>query len=206
MRTTDLRVVLLAALALMTGTGCATYEFDLVEPPNLRTHIGRRAMTTVRVEPLAYSMQAVEGRLVMFVENPTDEPVQLLGDRCWVVDANGVSHPLPRRTIAPAGRIKLIFPPPRPRYDRGGPTFGVGVGVSAHHYGRHEFMGVYDPWYDEPRYVTVYDDASDLYYDWPGESSIRISLFYRRGDADGAGAGADGQTFRHELAIQRGKV
>jgi hypothetical protein len=103
----------------------------------------------------------------------------------------------------------------RPRIERGGPTFGVGVGVGVsdtRRYGRREFYGVDDPWDDGPYYATVYDDSSNLYYDWKGETAIRVSLFFALGDGPTTapsaetGAAAPGGTFRHAFTFQRRKV
>ena len=209
-----MRPIVLPLLLLLTA-GCATYEFDLVEPADLRAHVGRKATTTVPVDPLVYRLRAAEGRLVMWIDNPTSDPIQLVGERSTVVDPRGESHPVVGRTIAPGSFVKLIFPPLRPRLERVGPTFGVGVGVGvsdARRYGRRELMGIHDPWDDGPRYAVVYDDSRSLYYDWKGEAAIRVSLFFARdpapttGPAGGAGADAQGRTFRHEFTFQRRKV
>jgi hypothetical protein len=47
-----------------------------------------------------------------------------------------------------------------------------------------------------PRYLTIYDDANALYWDWKGETDIRLTLVYQRGE----------QSFRHEFTIHRKKV
>src|SRR5688500_5139087 len=110
--------VLLAALAL---GGCARYEYDLVEPPNLAQHVGKTPVL-VEAEPLEYSLQTYDNYLIMFVQNPTEEPIKLLGEDSVVVDPRGESHPLDGRTIAPGTRVKLIFPPIPPRLEPYGPS------------------------------------------------------------------------------------
>jgi hypothetical protein len=203
-RTTLTLPLLLAGLASVGG-GCAKYEFDLIQPQELSAHVGRKAPVTVRYDPLVYRLQAADGRLVVWVDNPTDRPVLLVGEQSALVDPDGESHPLRGQTIAPGSFVKLILPPLRPRIERTGPSFGigVGVGVSNARYRRGSSYGYHDPWYDEPRYATVYDDASNLYWRWDGETSVRLSLFYHHAPADGGG---EGNTFRHEFTFQRKKV
>jgi hypothetical protein len=197
---------LVLAMNLLAG-GCARYEYDVVEPQDLAQHVGKQPVT-LPVEPLAYHLRSVESRLVMVVENPTGEPVKLLGDDSFVVDPDGRSHPLRSQTIAPESNIKLIFPPVRPRLEGTGPSFGIGVGVGYSRYGHRGYYGrrgFYDPFfYDdlEPRYYSVVDDGTS-YWDWEGETAVRVTLVYERG-----GEGGDRRDGRisHRFVFRRGKV
>src|SRR5881394_1297012 len=89
------------SISLILMTGCARYEFDLVQPQDLARHIGSQSDETVRVDPLEYRMRAVENRLVVRIFNPTTDPITLAGDKSYVVDPAGQSHPLRAQTIAP---------------------------------------------------------------------------------------------------------
>ena len=192
-----MRTVLLL-LALLPLAGCAHYEFDLVEPRDLANHIGRKESTQAVVDraPLTYVMRSVEGRLVMHVENRSDAPIELLGDRSYVVDPGEQSHPLPTFTIAPDSYVKLIFPPMR-EYYRTNPSFGFGIGVgfsrASHNRGYDVGTGV---GYGTGEPVYLADGPANLYWDWEGETSARVRLTYRRTD----------ETFVHEFVFQRRKM
>src|SRR5215207_3085901 len=105
-------------------TGCARYEYTLTQPPDLARHIGAQSDQVVDVDPLQYRLRTVDNRLVVRIYNQTDEPIELLGDKSFVVDPDGQSRPLRGQTIAPHAFMKLIFPPIRPRVYDPGPTFG----------------------------------------------------------------------------------
>ena len=188
--------VLAALLPLLFLVGCAKYEYDIVDPPDLTAHVGTKSDVVTEVDPLVYRWRTADNRLVVRVENPTDEPIMLLGERSTAVSPDGESHPLRGQTIAPHSHAKLILPPPRPRVYDSGPTFGVGVGVhSSTHHPHHGYPG-HDPYWDGPRYLAVYDDANAIYWDWKGETVVRLTLVYRRGD----------QTFSHPFTIRRKKM
>ena len=181
--------------------GCARYEFDLVEPAELARHISSKAEAVVPLDPLEYRLRAVEGRLVMNILNPTDDPVTLLGAQSYVVAPSGQSHPLRSQTIAPHTFVRLILPPMRPYY-RSGPTFGIGVGVGISHrvHGRGFYRGPwgYDPFFDEPRYYTLYDESDVTYWDWKGETDVRLRLVFQRG--------ANAKTFSDDFTFHRKKM
>jgi hypothetical protein len=203
MKTTWPCCFVLATVALLAG--CARYEYDVVAPEQATGHVGTKAWHRFTLDPLEYRLRAVDNRLVMHVHNPTDDPVTLLGAQSSAVDPRGQSHPLRTQTIAAGNSyIKIILPPPRPRVYRGGPTIGFGVGTTI---GRARGRGVYGgagygiddyPHDDEPRYMTVYDDADTVYWDWKGEGQVRLNLVYQ---APGREA-----PFTHALTIRRGKV
>src|SRR5262245_44628212 len=96
-----LPVMSLCGLLCMTTTGCAKYEFDIVDPPELAGHIGSKSDHDVEREPLEYRLRAYDNRLVMRIYNKTDDPIHLQGDRSFVVDPDGQSRPLRSQTIAP---------------------------------------------------------------------------------------------------------
>ena len=183
---------LLALIPLLCFlTGCAHYEYDLVQPPGLRRHIATKTDTVVTLDPLEYRLRTVENRLVMRIFNPTDEPVQLLGDKSAVVDPSGQGHPLRSQAIVPHSFVKFVFPPLRPRVYDPGPTFGIGIGTRI---GRAYGPGYYPP-FDEPRYFYVVDD-DNRYWDWDGQTDVRVTLVYQRAD----------KQFKHEMTFHRVKT
>src|SRR4051812_38228397 len=182
-------------ILMMLAGGCARYEFDLVEPTDLATHVGRDKESIVKRDELEYRMQAVDSRLLMYVVNSTDDAIELVGPESTAVDPAGQSHPFRSQSIAPHSFVKLILPPMRPYY-RAGPTFGLGVGIHAYR-GRGAFGGGWDdPFWDEPRYFTVVDESDTLYWNWEGESDARVRLTYRRGR----------EVFHHNFLFRRKKA
>jgi hypothetical protein len=184
-------------LLLPLMIGCASYEYDITRPADQRMHVSRKSDAVVRLDPLEYHLRATEGRLVMQIKNPTQEAIQLDGDRSAVVDTEGQSHPLRSQTIASGSFIKLIIPPMRPRVQPNGPVFGIGVGVSASRYDGHERRPLppRDPFLDQPQYLTVYDDSDAYYFDFKAAGNVRLVLVYHRGE----------ETFTHEIGLNRSK-
>jgi hypothetical protein len=199
-------------LALFVLTGCARYEYALVEPREFTRHIGRNVDQVVEIDPLTYRLRSVDNRLVIRIFNNTDDTIALLGDQSTVVDPTGQSRPLRSQSIAPRSFMRLILPPPRPVvYDRGGPTFGVGVGVSRRVSAvvqpppdglpdRRDFHTHHNDWEpyfrDEPHYFAVYDEGDAFFWDWRGTGEARVNLVYRRGESE----------FRHSFVFRRVKM
>lgn len=198
-----MRIALPSLLIVLFAAGCARYEYDLISPADLTRHIATKAETSVTLEPLEYRMQSYENRLVLKIFNPTDDAMQLAGERSSVVDPDGQSHPLQGGPIAPHSYLKLILPPLRPRVYDPSPTIGFGVGVGV---GRRDddpsLDGALDgPLRDggstEPRYLYVYDDNNPLYWDWKGEGEARLTLVYVMGN---------GKTITHAMTFKRQKM
>jgi hypothetical protein len=194
-----------AIILLITLTGCARYEFELVQPQELARHIATKTDQVVSIDPLEYRLQSMDGRLVMRIYNRTNDPIELLGSKSAVVDPRGQSHPLRDQTIAAQSFVKLIFPPMRPRVYDTGPTFGIGVGYHTGAYrsrGRYRNRNYYgDPYFASaydygPRYLALYDEGDAQYWDWTGQSTARVSLVFRRG----------GKEFRHDFTFARRKM
>jgi len=185
---------LATVLLLLVGVGCASFEHDLVQPPELRAHIGSKTDTTTHLDPLIYKWRTVDNRLVVRIFNPTNDSIELLGEKSTVVAPDGESHPVRSQTIAPQSHAKLILPPLRPRVYRPGPSFGVGVGMRVDSRRGAERHAAHAPPSVEPRYLAVYDGDS-AYWDWRGETDVRLTLVYQRGDAP----------LRHEFTIHRNK-
>jgi hypothetical protein len=187
----------LMGLIVCISAGCTQYEYDITRPPDLAMHVGRKAETRFARDPFEYRMQSADSRLVINIENKTDDSIQLLGDRSSVVDFNGQSHPLRSQAMAPHSFIRLILPPLRPTVRRTGTTFGIGVGTRIGDRRRLHDDGFLDsdP-FDDPMYLTVVDDDNALFWDWSGEGQIRLLLAFDR----------KGETFTHEFVIARVKA
>ena len=182
-------------IPLFAAAGCARYGYDVIRPPEFAGHAPGKTDYVFTRDPLEYHLRSIDSRLVIRIYNPTEDQITLLGGQSSAVDPDGQSHPMLTQTIAPENSfIKLILPPPRPTYYRDGPTIGFGIGtvVSTRH-GHHRIVDQFD---DEPRYLTAYDDSNALYWDWKGESEVRLTLVYQRGQ----------ENFTHDFVIRRIKA
>jgi hypothetical protein len=170
---------MILAVLLLINIGCSHVEFDLVAPSELATHINAKDDTTVQRDPLRYQLDAVDGRLVMRINNDTDSDIALLGAQSTLVDPQGQSHPLRPQAIAGHSFIKLILPPMRPRLQQS-PSVGIGFGVIGRA-GRFDRPGFIDDGfgYAEPRYFDVVDEDA-TYWDWDGETEIRMNLAFQQ--------------------------
>jgi hypothetical protein len=184
-------------IGLLSLTGCAQYEFDLVRPPELARHISEDHEDRFKLDPLEYGMQAYEGRLIIKIYNPTNETISLDGARSYAVDPQGESHPLRSLSIAPSSWAKLILPPLRPHVENSGPNIGFGFGIIGDRRGG--FYSTFDgrPYpYDEPRYYDVYIPNDSLFWDWEGQTDVRLLLVYQRGTGE----------FRHQFTFHRRRM
>jgi hypothetical protein len=204
---------------LFLFSGCAHYEYDVVQPPELAGHVGEGSWVALRrTGDIEYRLRSYDNFLVMLICNGGQTPVKLLGADSSAVDSRGESHPMPSATIPPGSYVKRIFPPPRPRVEPYGPSFSFGVGyvhaervVSAvatpahappvrhsypypYHYPFYGH-GFYD---SEPRYYTVYDANDRTYFDWPGGTSVRFTFALAREGQEGV--------MRQELLVRRVKM
>lgn len=166
---TTMRNAIAIVLLLVGLGGCARYDFQVLKPDALSTRITETA-SRVQTPNMVYLMQAYEGRLVMQLHNKEATPAELLGEKSFVVDPAGVSHPLRSLTIAPDSYAKLVLPPLRPRFDDH--RFNFGVSSQASHLDRSCAI--------QPVYLDVYADTDAFYWDWDGNSPIRMLLTYRK--------------------------
>jgi len=180
-------------LLVLSLTGCATYEFDIRQPPEFARHIGRKADESFTRDRLEYRLRSVDNHLVMRIFNTSNSPVQLVGSQSTVVDPTQQSRRLTGGTIAPGAFIKLILPPMLQQRGRAGPgiTLGVGGGYSSNGGGG---VGVGSTFYDDADRYDITDGGEA--WDWDGETDIRLSLKYEQ----------NGKTFTHLFTILRVKV
>jgi hypothetical protein len=167
------------ALFALICPGCASYQFDILQPPAPNPQIHDDQWTIVRIDPLEYRLRAGDGRLVMRIFNPTNDPIQLLGDHCAVVDPDGQSHPLQFQMIAPQSFILEVFPPLH-NYEYGPPP-QIQIGVGAVIGSANSPGYIPPPGYGTAR-VVIYPNL-DYYWDWQGESDVRMTLSYSRGNS-----------------------
>jgi hypothetical protein len=178
MRFSTLIAGLILSMACLSG--CAHYEFDLVRPGDMGRHVGEEREQIFNVPPLQYRMQAYEGRLVIKIYNPTNEIIFLEGARSSAVDPKGEGHPLGDLTLVPDSWVKLILPPLRPQMGVVGSDVGFGFGVVGE---RDTFYPGFDSdpyYYDSPRYSKVYIPGDSRYWNWEGQTDVRLMLFFRR--------------------------
>lgn len=177
---------LLAVLA----AGCARYEYGIVEPADLAARIGHKEPGEVKIalDSVQYRFRAVEDRLVLLAVNASDQPLELLGERSYLVDPARESRPLQARTIASHSYMKMILPPLRPVY-RAAPWLGVRVGSDP-------YDALDDPAWAYPSSSAPYDGAAAGYWEWRGEGNVRLRLAYRRGE----------QTFHHDFVLSKKKM
>lgn len=181
-------------ILLLIISGCTRYEYIVVEPANSLPPASGKSSQMLPLTPLEYRLIVVENRLVMQIHNPTDDAIELRTQGSSLVTEDGETHPVRPMPIAPGGFAKLILPPPRPTMERTGPSVTIGAGVSSGGYSR------WDPYYGggyygEPSSYRVYDANDPYWWDWHGESTIKLTFTYARAS----------ETFTHELAIRRQK-
>jgi hypothetical protein len=181
-------IVIMAAGLLLSG--CASYEYDLTQPPALARHIGTARQTSVQYDPLIYQLQTYDNCLVIWIANPTRDSILLVGERSVVVDPSNQSYPVRGQTIAPGSFIKLVLPPLReavydePAYYGGGPVF-----YGRFHHGGYVWVGP-DYYYYGP---TVYDYPL---FDWPADTGVRLTFTFER----------KGKRFEQTLTFLRKRV
>lgn len=164
--------------SLLACCGCATYEYDIVQPPEFRRHIGHDKDTVVDVPPVEYRMIAVEDRLSVRVYNRSDQALRLVGERSSVVDPSGQAHPVRGANLPPGSYTNLVLPP-MPHWVPAGPAYGFG----GYYRGPmlYDGWGYYEPWWDEPPYVMAYAPGESP-WEWPPDSDVRLVLVFQRGN------------------------
>ncbi len=102
-------------LALLFGAtlcldGCTTYRYRIVQPTSGTPPISAQP-ATIHYDPLDYRLYRFRERLAMHVTNPTADRIVLLGNRSFVVDPNGESHPIRERVLGPHSFTQFLLPP-----------------------------------------------------------------------------------------------
>lgn len=182
-------MTLLLAAAL---TGCARYEYVLLEPADVAQPLPDGGKLDVPIEPLEYHFADLGERLYVRVRNPTDDTLAIAGDRSFVVDPRGESRRLGEGIIAPHSFIEFALPPATRVY-RAYPAVGFGVGFGFSRGYRRGYYP-YGPYPYDPFYGPPYRYGPDQVYKWAWQTGeVRLHLSYLRGD----------QRIDHEFLILR---
>jgi hypothetical protein len=149
--------------------GCAQVEFDATPAGSGQTiHVGNSADVQFSATPLNYRMRAVESHLVFWIENPTSDPVELIGGKSNVIDPEGIAHPLHGEMIAPNSSIKEVLPPLAEPADSGAPVAPSAVGP-----------------YDRPGFISVpgaltSTDKVDPNWQWDDALEVQLNLVFEQ--------------------------
>lgn len=179
-------------LALSLLAGCDQYDYQFSRPAdNQSLLVTSNNEVRYADDPLEYKMQAADGHMVLWIYNPAQDQVYLLGDKSSVVDPAGISHPLTDQVIAPESAVKELFPPLRPESESSGPP------------PEYSPISPIAP-NDRPGYIppSGYGESTPpenrqqnpaLFWDWTGETEIQLTLSFREGD----------HTFEHHFTIKK---
>lgn len=184
------RKIAIALLPLLLG-GCARYQYQIVSPARIAGVIGDTASTRVDLSPLVYDFRTYENHLILRIENPTVESIQLMGDQSFVVSPDGQSHPLATQMIASHSFIKLILPPVQPPPQPSGPSITFGLG-----YTTGSAVPIHQIPPDPDNTYFFYIGDSDVYWEWTGQSDVRLELVFSEGQ----------RTFKQNFVFTRRKV
>jgi hypothetical protein len=102
--------LLLLSASVIWLSGCQTYVYRVVQPPGITQPVTDKPVT-LRYDPLEYQLVGYKDRLAMRISNPTDDRIVLLGDRSYVVDPLGESHPLRTHILGPHSFTRMLLPP-----------------------------------------------------------------------------------------------
>jgi hypothetical protein len=161
-------------LAVSQCIGCATYEFNIIQPGAYRQHISEKPIV-VSAGPVEYTFQTVEGHLVIQVKNASAALMEIAADQSREIDPAGQEHSIRGTILQPGGQMKLVLPP-MPHLDTQGPQFGFGMGVGAASGGPEgDRLGF--AW-DDPRYGAAVDGRQP--WDWPADAQVKLILTFQR--------------------------
>jgi hypothetical protein len=186
-----LRFLLFAVVALHIS-GCAQYEYVITQPTESGGRVTRQERAIDRA-PLVYHLTDNSNRLRIRIENPTDDPIALLGEESYIITPDGQSQPLRTGTIAPHTWSGFTVPPLVREYRRSGVSFGIGVGTWGGDGGGFGGAG-YDPFYDDFAYLPSDVPA------WTWKTGpVRLHLAFER-------QSEPPEAFEHDWSIDRVKV
>lgn len=159
-----------ASVSLIGLCGCAHYQFLLVQPGQYAQVVGEQPIRIV-YEPLQYQLARHDDRLILQIENPTANPVNLVGSKSYVVEPQGESRPVRGRAIAPHSRVRMSLPPKPPRITTYG--FAGYWGPGPFWYGPYGYYPGYYPY----GYAESYELITP--YDWHWKKGdVRLHLSY----------------------------
>lgn len=164
----------LLSLVAVLLCGCQTYNYRIVQPSTAAPVVGNQPVS-LKYSPLEYQLSRDQSHLILRITNPTDERIILLGERSFVVDPQGESHPLRGRVIGPHSYTRLLLPPIPFSYAHPDPTWAWGWG------GYHDpFWGpFYGPGFYGP--PPLEHDYVYTIYDWHWKTGpVRLRLTYEQ--------------------------
>jgi hypothetical protein len=159
---------LILCLAL---AGCGPSEFDFTPAGTGNTvRVTNNQDSLVTIAPVQYRMRAVESHLVLWIENPTDQPIDIIGDKSSIEDPAGEIHNLDDQEIAPHSSQKLVMPP-LPENDHQAPQ-----NTSQPH-----------SQFDQPGFIAVPDTNTPPTdegpaWKWDDDLEIHVDLLFKQGD------------------------
>jgi hypothetical protein len=180
----------LLLLLAFVAAGCRTYEYQILEPPNLSQTISKQPVV-VHYDPLDYRFARRQGYLGMRIINPTDDRIILVGDRSYVVDPNGQSHPIRGRVIGPHSFTEMLLPQTPQTYQQVIPYPYYGYGLWPTYLYPPLYGGFYDEFYYGPPVVN-YQVITPYNWDWKtGPAQFLFSYDQQ------------GKVFDHHFVIER---
>jgi hypothetical protein len=179
--------LLLLAVAGVCATGCVSYQYRVVQPPGIPQVITKTPLG-IHYDPLDYRLSREQDHLGVRIINPTEDRIQLISDRSYIVDPNGESHPIRGRAIAPHSYVWLLLPPVPHTYAYPDYSWGWGWGWG----GYYPYWG---PWYGGywwPPPISYYQVTTP--YDWGWRTGlVRVHLSFDR----------KGAAFEHDFEVIR---
>ena len=175
--------------------GCQTYHYRIVQPQTTPAIVAQQG-ASLKVDPLEYRLEPQNGRLEIRVVNPTLDRIVMLGERSYVTDPKGESHPIRGRVLGPHSFVRLLLPPIPFTYAHPDYTWGWGWGGWAWGWGWPAYVPMTGPYYTEGFFgppPLVYEQALTIYdWDWK-RGPIHLRLTYERGK----------DTFEHQFEFDR---
>ena len=184
------RWTVIAALICCVPAGCAKYQYTILEPTTLTQSVPRKGEVEINRGAVAYDFEDLGDSLGVKIENRSNDPILLVGERSYVVDPDGATNALRSSTIAPRSYIAFTLPPAYVAYR---PDWDSGWGFGARSYG---FVGsgFGSTWVEYPLgYYGGYRTFTP--WEWDG-GEVRLHLTFDRA----------GEPIEHEFLIRRVRV
>ena len=183
---------LLFSAASLFLSGCSTYQYRVLQPSTGTPPVAARPVP-IHYEPLDYTLTRDHDRLMVSVNNPTDDKIVLLGNRSFVVDPFGESHPVRDRVLAPHSYARFVLPPvpftyAYPDYYAYGPGWGW-------FYAGSWYDPLWGPGWWGPPPMTYREVLTNFDWRWKN-GPARLHLAYDRA----------GNTFEHDFEFVKEKV
>jgi hypothetical protein len=166
--------IILAVAAAVAGSGCHTPEYAVSVPHN-KTQLVENKPITVRYGPLEYHFMRLHDHLAVRIINLSSDPIALIGSESFVMDPEGLEHPLHDKMLEPRSYSGMVLPPEPEAY----PSFAAWNGSSVASYDPLSGPADADYYYwPAPAYFDV-PSAYDWHWD---KGTIRVQLHYTRPD------------------------